>query len=239
MPGAAFPFAMIGFDLDGTLVDSLPDLAPALNHALARSGRQAVPAEAVRAMIGGGTARMLERALEWTGGPLPDDELALRRGDLLAFYECHIADHTAPYDGCLAALDALAARGCRLAVVTNKLEAYARTLLEELGMADRFTCILGGNSLGPGRAKPAPDLIHEAIRRCRAAGAPADGRFAMVGDSSFDIRAARAAGVASVAVSFGYNDVPVDQLGADAVIGHYRELLPALERLCGLSPRPA
>ena len=225
-----FPFTMVGFDLDGTLVDSHRDLAPAINHALEKAGRPPVDPDAVREMIGGGTARMLERALERTGGQLPPEEFEMRLGDLLAWYEAHIADATVPYEGCLAALDALAERGCALAVVTNKIENFALKLLNELGMANRFAVILGGDTLGPGRAKPAPDMIDEAIRRCREAGAP-EGRFAMVGDSSYDVRAAQAAGVPVVALSFGYNDLPADRLGADAVVDHYDELIPALERL--------
>jgi phosphoglycolate phosphatase len=225
-----FPFTMVGFDLDGTLVESHRDLALAINHALEKAGRPPVEPEVVRDLIGGGTARMLERALERTGGQLPAEEFEQRLGDLLAWYETHIADKTVPYEGCLAALDALAERGCTLAVVTNKIENFAVKLLKELGMADRFAVILGGDTLGPGRAKPAPDMIDEAIRRCREAGA-AEGRFAMIGDSSYDVRAAQAAGVPSVALSFGYNDLPADQLGADVVIGHFDELIPALERL--------
>ncbi len=225
-----FPFTMVGFDLDGTLVESHRDLASAVNHALEKAGRPSVEAEEVHELIGGGTARMLERALERTGGQLAPEEFEMRLGDLLAWYETHIADKTVPYDGCLAALDALAERGCTLAVVTNKIENFAVKLLKELGMADRFAVILGGDTLGPGRAKPAPDMIEEAIRRCRKAGAP-EGPFAMIGDSTYDIRAAQAAGVPSVALSFGYNDLPADRLGADAVIDHYDELLPALERL--------
>jgi phosphoglycolate phosphatase len=220
-----FPFQIVGFDLDGTLVDSNRDLAPALNHALAVVGRAPVAPEEVREFVGGGTRLMLTRALEHTGGGLPESEFEAALGELLAHYEAHIADHTVPYPGCLAALDALAARGCKLAVLTNKLEVFSRLLLETLGMAGRFELILGGDTLGPGRAKPAPDMIDTAIL------ALGGGTFAMVGDSSFDVRAAKNARVPVVAVSFGYNDLPAEELGADAVIGHYDELVGALERL--------
>ena len=226
----SFPFTMVGFDLDGTLVESHRDLAHAINHALDKAGRPPVEPEVVRDLIGGGTARMLERALERTGGQLPPLEFEQRLGDLLAWYEAHIADETLPYEGCLVALDALAERGCTLAVVTNKIENFAVKLLRELGMAERFAVILGGDTLGPGSAKPAPDMIEEAIRRCREAGA-AEGRFAMIGDSSYDVRAGQAAGVPVIALSFGYNDLAADQLGADAVVDHYEQLVPALERL--------
>ncbi len=220
-----FPFASVGFDLDGTLVDSNLDLAPALNHALVSLGREAIPAEATRRLIGGGAGQMLRRGLEITGGDLPDAEFDAAHQTLLTYYEAHIADHTVPYPGCLAALDALAARGATLAVVTNKIEGYARKLLDSLGMSDRFASIIGGDTLGPGRSKPAPDMIEEAIRQCGG------GTFAMVGDSTFDVLAARNAGVPVVALSFGYNDVPAAELGADAVIDRYDDLLGALEVL--------
>jgi phosphoglycolate phosphatase len=222
---AAFPFDIVGFDLDGTLVDSNRDLAPALNHTLGVVGRPPVAPEAVREFVGGGTRMMLTRALEHTGGALPEAEFEAALGELLTHYEAHIADHTVPYPGCLEALDALAARGCKLAVITNKLEVYARLLLDALGMTDRFELILGGDTLGPGRAKPAPDMIDTAILTLGG------GRFAMVGDSSFDVRAAHNANVPVVALSFGYNDVPAAELGADAVIDRYDQLIGVLENL--------
>ncbi|HEY6816580.1 MAG TPA: HAD-IA family hydrolase [Croceibacterium sp.] len=220
-----FPFQIVGFDLDGTLVDSNRDLAPAVNHALHRAGRPEIPPDATRKLIGGGARRMLERALELTGGAVPEAEFEALFGALLEHYEAHIADHTVPYPGCLETLDALAERGCKLAVLTNKIEVYSRKLLGALGMTDRFALILGGDTLGPGRAKPAPDMIDTAILTCGG------GRFAMIGDSSYDVRAAKNARVPVVALSFGYNDMPVAELGADAVIDHYDQLIGALETL--------
>jgi phosphoglycolate phosphatase len=220
-----FPFPIVGFDLDGTLVDSNRDLAPAINHALATAGRPAIPPEATRKLIGGGARRMLERAMELTGGMPAEAEFEAVYGELLGHYEEHIADHTVPYPGCIEALDALLARGCKLAVITNKIEVYSRRLLDALGMTGRFAAILGGDTLGPGRAKPAPDMIDTAILLCGG------GAFAMVGDSSYDVRAARNAKVPVVALSFGYNDMPADELGADAVIDHFDELVGALEGL--------
>ena len=122
-------------------------------------------------------------------------------------------------------LDALAARGAILAVATNKLERYARVLLDELDLSSRFRTILGGDSLGPGRGKPAPDLLHEMVARSGG------GRTAYIGDTTYDTHAAAAAGIPCIAVSFGFNDLPVHELGADAVIDHFDELIPALEAL--------
>jgi len=220
-----FPFDTIGFDLDGTLVDTAPDLRHAVNHALATIGRSPLEEEAVRRMVGGGTRAMLTRALEASGGPVDNETFQQLNADLIAFYERHTADESAPYPGCIPALDALAARGCRLAVVTNKLEYLARKLLDDLGMSRRFDCILGGDTLGPGRSKPERDMLDEALRRCGGS------RFAMVGDSSFDVRAARAAEVPVVVLRDGYHDKPPEELGADALIGHFDQLIGALERL--------
>jgi phosphoglycolate phosphatase len=220
-----FPFQIVGFDLDGTLVDSNRDLAPAINHALHLAGRPEIPPDATRKLIGGGARRMLERALELTGGMPPGPEFELLNGALLKHYEAHIADHTLPYPGCLEALDALLDRGCRLAVLTNKIEVYSRKLLDALDMTDRFELILGGDTLGPGRAKPAPDMLDTAMLMLGG------GRFAMVGDSSYDVQAAKNAMVPVVALSFGYNDMPAGELGADAVVDRYEDLVGALERL--------
>jgi phosphoglycolate phosphatase len=221
----AVPFQIIGFDLDGTLVDSNRDLAPAINRALADLGRAAIPPDATRQLIGGGARRMLERAVELTGGMPANEVFEAAFAVLLDHYEVHIADHTVPYPGCIAALDALAGQGCRLAVVTNKIERLSLKLLDALGLTARFDTVIGGDTLGPGRAKPAPDMIVAAIERCGG------GSFAMVGDSTFDVLAARNAGVPVVALSFGYNDVPAAELGADAVIDNYDELVPALRIL--------
>lgn len=219
-----FPFPIVGFDLDGTLLDTHEDLGAAVNHALALTGRPPVPVAEVRHLIGGGARKMLERALDLTGGI---DEAAfdpLYRA-LLDFYTQNIAVHTRLYPGGEAMLDGLAARGVKLAVVTNKVESLARKLVDELGLTARFAAIIGGDTLGPGRAKPARDMIDEMVARLGG------GRAAFVGDTTYDIRAARAAGVPCVAVSFGFHDKPPPELGADAVIDHFAELIPTLMRL--------
>ena len=222
---ADFPFDIVGFDLDGTLLDTHGDLGEALNHALHIAGRECVPVSEVRALVGGGSGKMLGNALERTGGKVSEGEFARLQQALIAHYAANISEHTRLFPGGEAMLDDLAARGVHLAVVTNKLERLARKLLEELGLTGRFYAIFGGDSLGKGRAKPAPDLLLDMQRR------GGGGRAAFVGDTTYDTRAAKAAGMPCVAVSFGYCDTPPAQLGADAVIAHYDELVPTLERL--------
>ncbi|MEO6091554.1 MAG: HAD hydrolase-like protein [Novosphingobium sp.] len=223
----SFPFDIVGFDLDGTLLDTHLDLAAAVNHALGLAGRAAVPADSVRALIGGGSAKMLERALALTGGMVP--EFAELQQALIGFYQEHIAVHTRLFPGGEAMLDGLAARGVKLAVVTNKLEHLAVRVIAELGLAERFFAVIGGDTLGPGRGKPAPDLLLEMVRRSGAL--ENGGRSAYVGDTSFDTLAARAAGMPCVVASFGFNDLPPDELGADAVIDHFDALIDTLSAL--------
>ena len=219
-----FPFAIVGFDLDGTLLDTLGDLAAAVNHALALMDRVPLAEAAVRPMIGRGAKHMLEEGLRASGGA-PDGAVERLYPDLLRFYEAYIAVQSRPFPGAVAALDRLDALGVRTAVVTNKVEGLARKLLGELGLADRMATIIGGDTLGPGGAKPSPAPIRAMIERCGG------GRAAFVGDSILDVQAARAAGIPSVAVGFGFLDGPVTELGADHVIGHFDELVPLLARL--------
>lgn len=219
-----FPFDIVGFDLDGTLCDTAPDLGAAVNHALVGAGRAPVPVGEVRNLIGGGARLMLSRALALSGGASEDEADALFHV-LMAHYQANIAVHTRPYPGCIAALDALAQRGVKLAVVTNKAEPLALRLLDALGLADRFSCMIGRGSTGIAAPKPAPDPL--LAMRARLG----QGAAAYVGDSTFDVRAARAARLPVVAVTFGYNDVSAERLGADALIDHFDELVPTLARL--------
>jgi phosphoglycolate phosphatase len=219
-----FPFAIVGFDLDGTLVDTLGDLTAALNHALGLAGRPPLTEAEVRPLVGLGTTHLLEQALAATGD-VPHGDIPRLLDALVGYYAAHIAVHSRPFPGMLAALDRLDALGVRTAVVTNKLETLARQLLGELGLADRMAVIIGGDTLGPGGAKPSPAPVLAMIDRCGG------GRAAFVGDSIFDIEAARGAGAASVLVSFGFLHAPAGDLGADHVIDHYDELVPLLATL--------
>ncbi len=217
-----FPFAIVGFDLDGTLLDTSGDLAAAVNHALGSIRRAPLSVEAVKPMIGGGARAMLRHGLEATGG-YDDAMLDTLHRQLLDYYEAHLAVHTAPFPGALAALDELAARGVRLGIMTNKLERFARAILDALGLTDRFDAIIGGDTLGV--AKPSPRPIQALVEQCGG------GAAAFVGDSIFDVQAAQAAGLPVVACSFGFLSQPVEALGADAIIDGYNELIPTLERL--------
>lgn len=224
-----FPFDTVGFDLDGTLLDTFRDLGEAVNHALEHGGFERVSVESSKDLIGGGAKVMLKRALDAQGGVAEDQFKALYKA-MLAYYSEHNADHSRPYPHAIEALDALKSRGVKLVVVTNKFEKFARNVLTQLNLTDYFEAIIGGDSLGKGTdgqflAKPAPDPLLKAQEICGG------GSFVFIGDSSFDINAARAASVPCVAVTYGYGDKPAQELGANAVIDSLDQLIPAIEAL--------
>lgn len=222
----AFPFDIVAFDLDGTLADTTPDLAAALNHALATLGRPAVPTQDVRHLIGHGARALLRKGLAVSGA---SDEALVERGfpHFIDFYANNICAGTTCYPGLEPVLDTLKARGVRTAICTNKPERLTHLLLDALGWAGRFDTVVGGDTLSVRKPDPAP--LHEAV--ARAGG----GRAVFVGDSITDADTARAAALPFVAVGFGFSDRPVGELGADAVIDAYAELVPALK---SLTPRP-
>jgi phosphoglycolate phosphatase len=217
-----FSFDVVAFDLDGTLANTAPDLTTALNHALASIGRPPIGIEEVPPMVGHGARTLLRRGLAKTG-EAPEALVEQLFPLFVDHYEAHICDGTHLFDGLAGALDDLTARGVKLAVCTNKVEMLTFRLLEALGWANRFDAVVGGDTLPVRKPDPAP--LHEAV--ARAGG----GRAAFVGDSITDADTARAAGLPFVAVSFGFSDRPVSELGADALIDDYAELLPALSRL--------
>ncbi len=220
----AIRFDIIGFDLDGTLLDTHRDLGAAVNHALVLGGRKPVEVEDIEALIGGGAKIMLKRALEEQGGISDEDFRPLYKA-LLSYYAEHNAVHTRPYAGAEAVLRDLADRGIAMAVVTNKFESFAQDILTKLGLAGHFAAIIGGDTMGKGRAKPEPDPIYEAIARCGG------GSFAFFGDSSYDVAAARAAKVPVVVAGYGYCDQPPHELGGDAVVHGFDQLIGVLESL--------
>lgn len=215
------PFDIVGFDLDGTLLDTSRDLGNALNHALGTIGRAEVPYEQVRNLIGGGSGLMLRRALALTGGDEGIEFEALRQV-LVGYYGQNIAHHTVLFPGGAEMMDELQAAGVKLAVVTNKPHGLAVKLFDELCLSPRFAAIIGG---GTYPLKPDPAALHAMVEQCGG------GRAAFVGDTTFDTRAALAAGMPCVAVSFGFVDAPLEELGADVVIDHFDALVPALRAL--------
>lgn len=219
-----FPFDIIGFDLDGTLVDTSGDLTAAVNYVLGTVGRPLLSVETVKQHIGGGAKLMLQQGLEATGG-IPGDDFKPLYKQMLGYYEANVSVHSRPFDGAMALLDELDAMGVRYAVVTNKFESLAVKLLTDLDLAHRMGCILGADTLGKENAKPSGAPIFEMVKRCGG------GNAAYIGDSIYDVMAAKNAGVPSVAVSFGFLHGPVEELGADAIIDHFDELNPALQPL--------
>ena len=216
------PHSTIVFDLDGTLVDTAPDLIATLNAVLAREGYAAVAYAEARTMIGGGARHMLARALARQGVAVAPAELDRLFADFIPHYAAHIADRSRPFPGLEQALDRLAAHGARFAVCTNKLENLSVLLLQRLGLAGRFAAICGQDTFGI--PKPDPELLRQTIAR---AGGEA-GSAVMIGDSVPDVAIARAAGVPVIAVDFGYSDVPAARLAADRVISHFDELPDAV-----------
>ena len=224
-----FPFNAVGFDLDGTLLDTHQDLGAAVNYALEAGGFKPVPVDSSKDLIGGGAKMMLSKAVDDQGGMGRDDFHALYK-KMLRYYSEHNAVHSHPYPGIIETLDTLGERGVKMAVVTNKFESFATNILQTLGLADRFVTIIGGDTMGKDadgkqRAKPAPDPIYEAQERCGG------GSFVFVGDSSYDVNAAKAAGVPVIACAYGYCDKPPHEFGADRVIESASGLIPALEEL--------
>ncbi|MEO1220223.1 MAG: HAD hydrolase-like protein [Pseudomonadota bacterium] len=224
-----FPFDAVGFDLDGTLVDSFRDLGEAVNHALALGGFQQVPVDSSKDLIGGGAKIMLSQAVDAQGG-LPPDEFKKLYKEMLGFYSENNAVHTRPYPHAREVVGELKARGAKVIVVTNKFEEFARSILTQIDFIEPFEAVIGGNSLGKGPdgqfiAKPHPDPVLKAREICGG------GSFAFVGDSTYDVNAAKAAGVPVIGAAYGYCDKPPHELGADAVIDSLDGLIPALESL--------
>jgi phosphoglycolate phosphatase len=210
------------FDLDGTLIDTAPDLIETLNVVFTRDGLPPLDYTAARNMIGGGARRMIESSLKLQGRVLADNVVDRMFADFVAHYAAHVADRSQPFPGLDAALDRLAERGCRFAVCTNKLEGLSRLLLEALGLTRRFAAICGQDTFG--MQKPDPEILRRTIQ---AAGGTLQ-RAVMVGDSATDIATARAAGIPVVAVDFGYSEAPIRDLRPDRLISHFSELADAV-----------
>ena len=221
------------FDLDGTLVDTAPDLVETLNVVLGREGLPAVPYEEARLLVGAGARRMIERGVASGGQATPAADIDRLFDDFIAYYADHVADRSRAFPGVLEALDTLAARGCRFAVCTNKLEWLSVRLLSALGLADRFVAICGQDTFAV--QKPHPDALHGTLRK---AGGTLH-RAVMVGDSHTDIATAKAAGMPIIAVDFGYTEIPVAQLAPDKIISHFNALPDSIADVLAVRGMPA
>jgi phosphoglycolate phosphatase len=209
--------ARIAFDLDGTLVDTAPDLVRALNEAILPAGLEPVPLAAVRAMVGRGAKALIQRAHERAGVPEPDEvTLNARLEHFLTSYRDGIADQSAPFDGVEASLDTLIEAGAELSVCTNKPTWLALPLLETVGLSNRFVRVIGPED-APAK-KPDPRHLETAL------GGPADRSCVLVGDSEPDVLAARSAGAWSVIFEDGYSEKPAGALGADRLFRRFDEL---------------
>ncbi len=222
MPGSDHT---IIFDLDGTLVDTAPDLCRALNHVLEKHRQPTVHEETVRAHVGKGALKLIERGMAESGDVVDGDFLKQLEKEFLIYYKANIADASRPFPGAVDALDELARQDALLGICTNKREALSRQLLDELDLLHYFPVVLGADSLDV--HKPDPRHILETVERL--GGRPE--KAIMIGDSATDVEAARNAGVPVVVVSFGYTSQRPESLGGDRLIDHFDELGPVLGEL--------
>ncbi len=209
---------LVVFDLDGTLVDTAPDLIGALNVILRKEGISELPLAMARNLIGGGARKLIERGLEAGDHACTVAEIDRMMKDFIAYYAAHIADFSRPFEGLEAALDELAARGAAFAVCTNKLEWLSKLLLDRLKLSDRFAAVCGADTFGI--AKPDPSFLRQTVAR-------AGGHIAstiMVGDAGPDIGVARRASVPVIGVTFGYTETPIEELKPDRVISRMSDL---------------
>jgi len=213
------------FDLDGTLIDSVPDIAAAVNELLAQDGLSALQLDTVRSMIGNGVKKLVERAYVSSGKPVEGDELDQVTDRMMAIYGKHLTQHTTMMAGAMEMVVAYHSARVKIGVVTNKPESFTHEILKHFGL-DAYVDVVVGGDTGPVR-KPAPDKLFHALSEVGLSAS----RALMVGDSPADIGAAKAALMASIAVRGGYTNVPADELGADRVISSLLELPAAIEAL--------
>ncbi|HEY8595354.1 MAG TPA: HAD-IA family hydrolase [Devosiaceae bacterium] len=223
-PAADWPGAVL-FDLDGTLIDSVGDIAAALNELVGRRGLGPLPVDVVKTMIGNGIAKLVERAYLAFEQPLHGEELAREIEDMRAIYDTHISGFTTLLPGALETLRHLNAINIPCAVVTNKPIRSAREVLDHFGVSGLLSAIVGDD--GRIKPKPAPDMLFRAldeigVRREKAV---------MVGDSVADFEAGRAAGLPVIVVDGGYGVVPEGGIAADVTIPAMTELVAALDSL--------
>jgi phosphoglycolate phosphatase len=212
------PSPALVFDLDGTLVDTAPDILGALNFVLVREGRRPVTRADLRHLVGHGARTMFAEALAITGGPLPEARVVALIDDYIAHYRAHIADESRPFPGVEETLAHFVQTGARLGVLTNKPQELAVPLLETLGLAKYFAAIHGAGRFS--YSKPDARVFHHVVDEMGGEGAGA----LMIGDSTTDAKTARAAGVPLILLTYGYTPDPVETLGADAIADDFAGL---------------
>lgn len=212
----------IVFDLDGTLVDTAPDLVAATNHTLSELGLPAVKEANLRKHIGYGARHMITTSLAQLGQRPSEPETDQLLRVFLDYYEANISVLSKPFDGAIETLEALTEKGCRLAVCTNKREDLARRVLSDLDLLPRFHALAGRDTFPV--HKPDPRHLTGVIELAGGSSSNA----VMIGDTTVDVKTARAAGLPVVACTFGYSDIPISDLGADREISHFQELNAAI-----------
>ena len=214
------------FDLDGTLIDSAPDLQAAANRMLPPLGRREVDVKEVQLMIGDGVPKLVERCFEATGDIPPQEEFDKHVAAFIKDYEPRSADLTVAFDGAHDVLKSLKDQGIKLSICTNKPYGATMQILEKLELAQYFDIVIGGDTL-PGIKKPDPRHLQAALEKMGVD--PKES--AMVGDNANDVNASHAAGLPVVLLSHGYTKTPTRELGGEAVIDHFSELEEALANL--------
>jgi phosphoglycolate phosphatase len=217
------PVEALIFDLDGTLVDTAPDLTAATNHALSLIGRRSISQEEARHMVGHGSRALIVRGCEVTGGAVDDNTVKRLNIAFLDYYADNIADHSVIFPGLLAVLTRAKQSGLKLGVCTNKVERLSHKLLAALNIADYFGAVVGGDTLPIMKPDPAP--YREVAKRLGVDVA----NTLMFGDSETDIRTAQNAGVPVIAVTFGYTPQPVQTFNPTHVINHYDQAWTLVE----------
>ena len=206
------------FDLDGTLVDTAPDLMAATNHVLALLRRRPITMPEVRTFVGRGARILIERGVAATGDAIDEASLTYYHAEFLRHYESHTADRSEIFPGVVALLKRLADSGIKAGVCTNKPEDLSRLLLDTLDLSRFFGAVVGPDTIGIAKPNAAPYL--EAVRRLGVE----PQHSIMVGDSEVDILTARAAKVPVIAVTFGYTAKPVAEFGPDYLVSHFDEI---------------
>ncbi len=220
------PIKAVLFDLDGTLIDSAPDLQVAANKLLNEENRQSITLEQTIRMIGDGVPKIVERAFAATGYTVKEEQLDEFVKRYLAFYEPNAANLTVPFSGCVECLERLRLESYKMAVCTNKPFAATQKILNKLGLANLFLTIIGGDTL-PGIKKPDPRHLLAALEIMNISPKNA----IMIGDHANDVNAARAAELPVIVCRFGYTNGPAENLNGDLVINHFDEIPGAFLQL--------